>query len=80
MSSAMIVIPCYNEAGRLPVHTFQAFSCTRHRLRFLFVNDGSGDGTWELLQVLHASAPQCFAISALPKNMGKAEAVRQGIL
>jgi hypothetical protein len=39
--SAVIIIPCYNEAERLPVHTFQAFTCERHAPRFLFVNDGS---------------------------------------
>lgn len=80
MSSATIVIPCYNEAERLQVPHFQAFTCERHRLRFLFVNDGSTDGTWKLLEVLQAFDPQRFAIYDLPKNVGKAEAVRQGVL
>jgi glycosyltransferase involved in cell wall biosynthesis len=80
MSSAIIVIPCYNEAERLQVQTFQAHTCERHTLRFLFVNDGSTDDTWRVLEALHTSDPQRFAIYALPENTGKAEAVRQGIL
>ena len=80
MSSAIIVIPCYNEASRLPVHTFQTFTCARHALRFLLVNDGSTDETWQVLEALRAFDPQCFAIDTLPTNMGKAEAVRQGVL
>jgi dolichyl-phosphate beta-glucosyltransferase len=80
MSSATIVIPCYNEAGRLQVQTFQAFTCERHMLRFLFVNDGSTDGTWQILEALYAFDPQRLAIYNLPKNVGKAEAVRHGVL
>jgi dolichyl-phosphate beta-glucosyltransferase len=80
ISSAIIVIPCYNEAGRLPVHTFQTFTCERHALRFLCVNDGNTDDTWQVLQALHTSAPHRFVIYHLRKNAGKAEAVRQEIL
>lgn len=80
MSSATIVIPCYNEAERLQIHTFQAFSCERHAIRFLFVDDGSTDSTWQVLEGLRAFEPKRFALCALPKNCGKAEAVRQGIL
>ena len=80
MSSVIIVIPCYNEAARLQVQTFKAFACERHVVRFLFVNDGSTDDTWKVLQALHASDAQHLAIYRLPKNAGKAEAVRQGVL
>jgi dolichyl-phosphate beta-glucosyltransferase len=80
MSSVIIVIPCYNEAARLQVQTFKAFTCGQHVLRFLFVNDGSTDDTWKVLQALHASDAQRLAIYGLPKNVGKAEAVRQGVL
>src|SRR5687768_13536106 len=80
MSSAIIVIPCYNEAGRLQVQVFQTFTCAGHALRFLFVDDGSTDDTWQVLQALHASDPQRFMIDRLPENAGKAEAVRQGVL
>jgi hypothetical protein len=49
-SSAIIVIPSYNGAGRLPVHTFQTFTCEWHALRFLFVDNGSIEDTWQVLQ------------------------------
>jgi dolichyl-phosphate beta-glucosyltransferase len=80
MSSAIIVIPCYNEAARLQVHTFQTFTCAQHALRFLFIDDGSTDDTWQVLEAIHLSNPRHYAIYQLPKNAGKAEAVRQGVL
>jgi dolichyl-phosphate beta-glucosyltransferase len=76
----IMVVRSYNEAGRLPVHTFQAFSCEQHALQSLFVDDDSTDDTWQVLEALHTSDPQHFAIYHLAKNAGKAEAVRQGIL
>jgi dolichyl-phosphate beta-glucosyltransferase len=76
----ILVIPCYNEATRLPVSKFTAFACTRPAVRFLFVDDGSTDRTWQVLEGLHQDDPQHFAICHLAQNKGKAEAVRQGIL
>jgi dolichyl-phosphate beta-glucosyltransferase len=80
MASAIIVIPCYNEATRLPVPAFRTFMCARYALRFLFVNDGSTDGTGQVLHALQAENPQRFSVHELPTNVGKAEAVRAGVL
>jgi glycosyltransferase involved in cell wall biosynthesis len=80
MSGAIIVVPCYNEAHRFDLRVFQAFAREHRRLQFLFVNDGSTDGTLELLQSLACSDPDCFAVCNLAENRGKAEAVRQGVL
>jgi dolichyl-phosphate beta-glucosyltransferase len=80
MSSAIIVIPCYNEAQRLPIHAFKAFACAEHPQRFLFVNDGSTDGTVRVLKTLHDDDPERYALCDLPRNVGKAEAVRTGVL
>jgi glycosyltransferase involved in cell wall biosynthesis len=49
-------------------------------LRFLFVNDGSTDGTLGVLERLHAVAPDRFRFVHLSRNSGKAEAVRHGML
>jgi dolichyl-phosphate beta-glucosyltransferase len=80
MSQAVIVIPCYNEASRLEVRTFREFARENRQVRFLFVNDGSTDGTLEVLDGLRRSDPACFALRDLPENVGKAEAVRKGVL
>jgi dolichyl-phosphate beta-glucosyltransferase len=80
MSSATIVIPCYNEARRFNIHTFKELPCEAQPQQFLFVNDGSTDGTLQVLECLRNYDPQRFAICNLPENVGKAEAVRQGLL
>jgi glycosyltransferase involved in cell wall biosynthesis len=80
MSSAIIVIPCYNEAHRLSIRAFKAFVCAGHPQRFLFVNDGSTDGTVHILKTLLDDNPERYAICDLPRNVGKAEAVRTGVL
>jgi dolichyl-phosphate beta-glucosyltransferase len=80
MSFATIVIPCYNEAHRLPVRQFEAFVSSERPYRLLFVNDGSTDGTLKLLESLRAYAPERFEVCDLPNNVGKAEAVRRGVL
>jgi glycosyltransferase involved in cell wall biosynthesis len=80
VSQAIIIIPCYNEALRLDVAKFKEFSREHPHQRFLFVNDGSTDGTWELLDDLRRFDHEHFAIRNLPENVGKSEAVRQGLL
>jgi glycosyltransferase involved in cell wall biosynthesis len=80
-SLALIVVPCYNEEKRLAPEAFREFvGCTRAQIRFLFVDDGSTDGTWQRLEELRASCPGAVEIHRLASNCGKAEAVRQGML
>ncbi|HEX9164028.1 MAG TPA: glycosyltransferase, partial [Thermoanaerobaculia bacterium] len=59
--------------------SFRAFATDAAKVDFLFVNDGSKDGTLALLERLHAEDPSRFAVLDLKKNSGKAEAVRHGI-
>lgn len=76
----LLVVPCYNEANRLDAGAFARFAATHNGYGILFVDDGSRDATLELLQRLASSHPQAFAVLPLPRNVGKAEAVRQGVL
>ena len=75
-----VVVPCYNEEERLPVDVFRSFSVPDAQVGFLFVNDGSRDGTLAKLETLHASDPNRFGVLDQEKNSGKSEAVRRGIL
>ena len=79
-ASTIIVVPCYNEKARLPVRRFREFAASHHDVAFVFVDDGSRDGTPILLESLHSTAPNSFAVLSLPHNVGKGEAVRQGLL
>ncbi len=76
----VLVVPCFNEEHRLDEGAFQSSRATRPDVEFLFVNDGSGDGTLPLLERLRASDPAGIHLLDLPRNQGKAEAVRQGML
>jgi len=80
MPHLLLVVPCYNEEKRLDTETFRAFALDSHDISFLFVNDGSRDGTLRLLQSMRDSDPQRFDVLDLERNGGKAEAVRRGIL
>lgn len=74
-----LVIPCYNEAERLPQEAFVEFAIAND-VQFIFVNDGSRDETLAVLQALCRRMPDRMDWLDLPQNQGKAEAVRQGFL
>ena len=76
----IVVVPCFNEEHRLPVDAFRAFAPEGLRVEFLFVNDGSTDGTLRLLESLRAADPARNSVLDLERNSGKAEAVRRGML
>ena len=75
-----IVVPCYNEAQRLQPDAFLRFARCASRVQLLLVNDGSRDATLPLLESLAQACPRAIEVLDLRANMGKAEAVRQGLL
>ncbi len=75
----LVVVPCYNEAKRLPTQQFFDYAAQNQWVSFLFVNDGSTDDTLLLLQNMHRQNGQIHFLD-LEKNGGKAAAVRQGML
>ena len=75
-----IVVPCYNEASRLPTGKFTAFLRRSPEINFLFVNDGSRDDTLEVLETLRRACPSSVEVLDKPVNAGKSEAVRDGML
>lgn len=80
MPNILLVIPCYNEADRLPTEHFAAFAARHDNVGFLFINDGSTDRTQSVIDGLANRNPSLFRSMQLDRNMGKAEAVRTGIL
>jgi glycosyltransferase involved in cell wall biosynthesis len=80
MPETALIIPAYNEERRLPVGQFQEFARRNGDVRILFVDDGSRDGTPAALESVRSSAPERVSVVRLPRNAGKAEAVRQGFL
>jgi glycosyltransferase involved in cell wall biosynthesis len=73
----VVVVPCFNEARRLDEGAFRELAQTR-RVWLLFVDDGSTDGTGAILERLE-QRDESIEVLGLPRNMGKAEAVRQGL-
>jgi glycosyltransferase involved in cell wall biosynthesis len=80
MRKTRIIVPCYNESERLDSHAFLDALVKNADLSFLFVNDGSTDGTLQLLRSLKDENPGQIEVLNLERNAGKAEAVRQGML
>jgi dolichyl-phosphate beta-glucosyltransferase len=69
-----LIIPCYNEETRLDMDQFAVGPAC---CLFLFVNDGSTDKTAHLIR---ARLDNRGFLLDLPQNVGKAEAVRTGML
>lgn len=83
-----IVIPCYNEeevlhetASRLQtkMQDLQGVGLISPQSKLLFVNDGSRDSTWEIIQRLHEQNP-LFAGVNLSKNQGHQSALLAGLM
>jgi glycosyltransferase involved in cell wall biosynthesis len=77
---SVLVIPCHNEALRLNVGRIHALLEREPDWHFLFVDDGSTDGTALMLAELSRAFREQVLVLTLPQNAGKAEAVRQGLL
>ncbi len=80
MSEIILVVPVYNEAQRLVADPWLQYLAVDRSRALYFVDDGSTDGTVQLLEQLLAHAPTQVTILRLPQNAGKAEAVRTGMV
>lgn len=75
-----LVIPCYNEMQRLSLPDYATYYNARPDVSFVFVDDGSTDGTLALLKPFASDRAGRVAVISCPHNAGKAEAVRTGVL
>lgn len=72
-----LVVPCYNEAARWDPTRFRQLAAIPD-LRLLFVDDGSRDTTRQCIEeMVDAQGQQALFLEA---NVGKAEAVRSGMV
>lgn len=83
-----VVIPCYNEedviwetASRLAIKVNNLINknLIAHDSRIVFVNDGSKDRTWEIIQNLHREN-KLFSGISLSRNRGHQNALLAGLM
>lgn len=77
--SKALVIPCYNEEQRFSEIEIAVLISRAPEMKILLVDDGSKDGTAELLRKMATKHSQVECL-ILPENRGKAEAVRAGLV
>lgn len=75
-----IVIPCYNEEKKFLFQEYHDFLISHDNVLLCFVNDGSTDGTLHTLENIQKKFPEKIIVLNMKKNLGKAGAVRQGML
>jgi glycosyltransferase involved in cell wall biosynthesis len=78
-----VVVPCFNEELILPYLANTLRSVKRdlsphYSLRFIFVDDGSSDGTWASLEELFGHVPNCLLLRH-SENQGVAAAILTGM-
>lgn len=79
MQKVCVVIPCFNEEKRFPVHYFLGCLNNNPEYFFCLVNDGSTDNTTILLESIKSYREERIMVLDLKVNVGKAEAVRMGV-
>ena len=83
-----LVVPCYNEELVLPETSCQLLALLDRmqvggmvdaQSSITFVDDGSADGTWQLIEDLHRNDPRVHGIK-LSRNRGHQNALLAGLL
>lgn len=87
MLTLYLVIPCYNEEEVLPetsvrlrekLRELMAQGTIHENSRIVFVNDGSKDRTWEMIEQLHKEDPIYSGVK-LSRNRGHQNALLAGL-
>ena len=73
-TNVCLIVPCFNESQRLD---FRQLGALPPGVMCLLVDDGSRDGTGDLI---HEHESATLRLLRLGQNVGKAEAIRRGVL
>ena len=73
-----IIVPCFNEQQRFPTEYWREILTAENNIKWLFVDDGSFDGTYKILKEVCAGTSA--QVVHLPRNTGKGNAIRYGLL
>ena len=88
MDSLYIVVPCYNEQEVLHETTKRLIDKLNRMIaeglvsqdsRIMYVDDGSKDKTWQIIEELHAEHPQVLGVK-LSRNRGHQNALLAGLM
>ena len=83
-----LVVPCYNEEAVLPetakqllekMYSMMEREMISRESRILFVNDGSRDRTWDIIEELHGKNPIYMGVK-LSRNKGHQNALLAGLM
>jgi len=84
-----VIVPCYNEDEVLPETAKRLLAKKRHlvnehiideKSKIFFVDDGSNDNTWNLIEKYHSENPRDFCGIKLSRNRGHQNALLCGLL
>ena len=82
MDKISIIVPCFNEEDVLPLFYHEVTTCLQEieniDYEILFINDGSGDHSEDILKILGRRNPHCFYYS-FSRNFGKEAAMYAGL-
>ncbi|PYX11647.1 MAG: glycosyl transferase [Acidobacteria bacterium] len=74
-----VVMPVYNERATLRTVVERVLSVKDISLELICIDDGSRDGSREILDKLQDEHPQQLRVLLQPQNVGKGAALRRGI-
>ncbi len=89
MKTIYLVIPCYNEQEVLPdtvkhlrekMETLMTNGTITKESRVVFVDDGSKDNTWAIIERYHTIYPELFDGLKLSRNEGHQNALYAGLM
>jgi len=82
MSLISLILPVHNEQATLPKLyeelTVLAENLPGYQVEFIFINDGSSDGSLEVLEDLHKKNPNRVKIISFSRNFGHQIAISAG--
>ena len=84
MALISIIIPCYFNEENIPVtfarlHAMESSLPDGTEVEYLFIDDGSGDGTLSVLHNLQANEPDRIVVIKLAGNVGSYNAILAGM-